>query len=106
MKMFPVIYAGDARFAAEVHRLRDLGLHAFVIGVPYPMLVNHLPQVARNHDGASLTSLEQRGGLTAMEVNAILLDCERYEITWPKDQPYNHRVLLNFIQEWHRARGL
>ncbi len=102
MKMFPVIWVGASRFADEVVRLRDLGLHAFVIGVPLEMLQEHEDQAAIN-TGYSLRALEQRGGLTAMDVNAILMDCGRYEIPNPRDQPYNHKVLLNLIEVWQNA---
>jgi hypothetical protein len=98
--IFPVIYTGDHRFAAEVNRLRSLGLYAFLIGLPIKMLEEHVEQVSLNHGGRTLRALAHAGGLTAGDVVAILTDKKRHDIPNSNDQPYQHQVLLEMIQEW------
>ena len=104
-EIFPIIYTGEHRFAAEVHRLRGLGLYAFLIGAPLEMLEEHEEQARLNHGNRTLRALSQAGGLSAGDVVAILRDCGRYEIAQPNDQIFQHKVLLRLIQEWEDQRN-
>jgi hypothetical protein len=105
-EIFPIIYTGEHRFAAEVPRLRSLGLYAFLIGVPLAMLEPHGDRVRLNHGNRTLRSLAQAGGLSAGDVVAILLNRSRHNIPNSHDQPYQHRVLLEMIQEWENLEAI
>lgn len=98
MKPMPIIYPGAYKFRDEVNRLREGGLLAFMIAVPYNMLVPHEAQALAYH-GRPLSYLAEVG-ISAQEACAILMDKSPMELPDRTNNAYWHRVLLNMVITW------
>lgn len=104
MRLFPIIYPGDHKFATEVQRLREEGVLAFVIAVPWRMIVQHEEQAKKNHNGYTISTLNSNGGLGAIDACAILEDRTRAELmaeVGSQDQAVYHIRLLDHISRFN-----
>ena len=73
-EMFPIMASMKYEFEERVKQLRAGGCVAFVVAVPWALLVPHEEQARSNHGGQSLKRLAERGGLSACEALAVLED--------------------------------
>lgn len=71
-RIFPIMDGYDTR--EVIKEARAAGGTILVIGLPWAMIEPHEARAKSNHGGQTLKRLAERGGLSAAEAVAVLVD--------------------------------
>lgn len=93
-ELFPIMVP---RYTSELpgflKELREAGVAAMVVGIPWEIIEPHEAQARANHGGQSLRQLADRGGLSPAEALAVMAD-QPFAVLRSHEQAEAYRQLL------------